>query len=107
MGLMARDGDSLSLSLSLSQHGPCHPAPSDGVGVSGYSAPVPAAVAIAEAQIDAHRRRIREWLPRRLDAMADALQVAREALDGPDPEAALGYLAVLEAELAQALAEHR
>lgn len=104
---MALDGEALSLSLSLSSRGvPPYIPPMD-VTPEAYLPPVPASAAIAESPLDARRRRLREWLPQRLVAMADALEVARGALDGPDPEAALGYLAVLEAELAQALAEHR
>lgn len=47
----------------------------------------------------ADRDRIRAELPGHLDRLANALSLARGALGGPDPEAALGFLAVLDEHL--------
>jgi hypothetical protein len=55
----------------------------------------------------ADRGHIRATLPARLDQLRNTLSLAVGALDGPDPEAAFGYLAVLDEHLQEALGAPR
>ena len=54
--------------------------------------------------VDASRQRIRSELPRHLAQLQRTLYLAVEAIDGPDPEAAVGFLRLLDEHLEATLA---
>jgi hypothetical protein len=59
------------------------------------------------ALLDAHRSRLRATLPEQLGRMQRTLTLAVGAVEGPDPEAAFGYLDLLEERLQAVLAGRR
>lgn len=67
------------------------------------SAAVAVKVTPESAALESLRERLRSELPKRAHLMRRALDLAVGALDGPDPEASLGYLALLEEDVQAAL----
>jgi hypothetical protein len=71
----------------------------DGRVASGRPLPL-----LEPALLDAHRIRLRSTLPEQLGRMQRTLMLAAGAVDGPDPEAAFGYLDLLDERLQAILA---
>lgn len=59
--------------------------------------------ATPESAVEASRSHLRAELPHHLEQLQRTLALAAGALNGPDPEASLGYLALLEEHLQRAL----
>lgn len=60
-----------------------------------------------EQRLAARREGLRRDLPAQLSRLQRALDLASGALSGPDPEAAFGYLEILDEQLQALIASNR
>jgi hypothetical protein len=63
--------------------------------------------ATPESAVEASRQHLRAVLPQHLEQLQRTLSLAAGALSGPDPEASLGFLQLLDEHLQRALRSAR